>query len=369
MQAFKVSRFGYWITPVGEIVSLEEPQSHAAVIIGRNTFPGEIFEQRSEAVERAVAAGWLGISIAPFGTSVSVRVRDASVDIRAVRAFQEIVEGCGWKSRTLWTEEQTGTGDELIKALKRGAFDSKTYETYEEHVAALKAKLNEIHLSRANLAGLRNFLETPADFSTQEVSTRLRHARKACDDAIKSIKTYSFRNITKIETALAYAGDLHAAFVYQQRLIDERLALAQSEFFVQFKLPDYEDPLAPFEGCLPEVAVRELQSAIENAKKAESQVKAQIRELENGEMALGFLTRLMVTRASLGLVKHHMKRFEDDLKQEDLTTEKVIKLTQYYIGHECGRTYSTNSWKPFGEMQAALHDFTMSLKQQPAMGM
>ncbi|TLX15843.1 hypothetical protein [Rhizobium sp. MHM7A] len=168
---------------------------------------------------------------------------------------------------------------------------------------------------------------------------------------------------------VAYAGDLHAAFLYQERLIDERLALAQKEFFVNFKLPDYDGPLARFESIRPEVAVRDLQSAIEEAKEFECQVKVQIKALENGEKALGFLTRLMVTRASLGLVKHHMKRFANDLKQDDWTTEKVIKLTQYYIGHECGRTYSTNSWKPFEEMQTALQDFVMSLKQQPAMGM
>lgn len=369
MQAFEVSRFGYWISPEGEIVSLEMPQSHAAIIIGKAVFPGEVFGPQSEAVERAVASGWIGISIAPVGASVSVRVRDVSVDIRAVRAFQELVEVCGWQDLILYTEHQAGTGDELVKALKRGAFDSKTHETYEAHVASLKIKLNDLCLSRANLVGLRNFLEVPADFSTQEVSARLRHARKACDDAIKSIKTYSFRNITKVETALAYAGDLHSEFLYQERLIDERLALAQSEFFVNFKLTGYEDPLAPFEGCRPEVAVRDLQRAIEEAKKSESEVKAEIRAFENGDKALAFLTRLVVTRSSLGLVKHHMKRFSDDLKQEDLTTEKVIKLTQYYIAHECARTYSTNSWKPFEEMQAALHDFSMSLKQQPVLGM
>lgn len=369
MQAFEVSRFGYWISPEGEILSLEAPQSHAVVIIGSAVFPGEVFEPLSEAVERAVASGWIGISIAPVGISVSVRVWDASVDIRAVRAFQELVEVCGWKDLILHTEHQAGTGDELVKAFKRGAFDSKTYETYEAHVASLTAKLNDLYCSRANLVGLRDFLEMPAEVSTQEVSARLRHARKACDDAIKLIKTYSFRNITKVESALAYAGDLHAAFLYQERLIDERLALAQSEFFVNFKLTGYEDPLAPFEGRRPEVAVRDLQREIEEVKSSESKVKAEIRTLESGDKALAFLTRLMVTRSSLGLVKHHMKRFSDDLKQEELTTEKVVKLTQYYVAHECARTYSINSWKPFEEMQAALHDFSTSLKQQPVLGM
>jgi hypothetical protein len=64
-----------------------------------------------------------------------------------------------------------------------------------------------------------------------------------------------------------------------------------------------------------------------------------------------------------------MKRFADDLSQDDLTTEKVISLTQYYIAHECARTYSTNSWKPFGEMQMALAEFETAIKRQPALGM
>jgi hypothetical protein len=368
MHAFEVSRFGYWISPSGEIVSLETPQSHAAIIIKKAVFPDDVFEPQSEAVDRAVAFGWIGISIAPVGLSVSVRVRDASVDIRAVRAFQELVGACGWRDLLLYTEHQSGTGEELTSALRRGAFDSKRYETYESHVEALKAKLVDLHLSRAQHVALRDFLEAPVETSTQEVSAHLRHARKACDDAIMSIKTYSFRNISKLDTALAYAGDLHAAFLYQQRLIDERLSLVKCEFFDSFKLPDYQDPLVTFEDCAPEVAVRDLQLAIEDVKKSEFEVRGEIKILEGGEKALAFLTRLLVTRSSLGLVKHHMERFADDLKQADLTTEKVIRITQYYIAHECARTYSTNSWKPFGEMLEALREFSMSIKRQPVMG-
>ncbi|TLX15842.1 hypothetical protein [Rhizobium sp. MHM7A] len=59
MQAFEVSRFGYWISPEGEIVPLETPQSHAAIIIGKDVFPNEVFESQSEAVERAVVSGRL----------------------------------------------------------------------------------------------------------------------------------------------------------------------------------------------------------------------------------------------------------------------------------------------------------------------
>jgi hypothetical protein len=369
MQAFEISRFGYWISPEGKILALEVPQSHAAILLREGVFPDEVFEHLSDAVERAVAVGWIGVSIAPVGTSVSVRVRDASVDIRAVRALQELVEACGWQDLILHTEHQSGTGKELVLALKKGAFDSKTYETYEGHATVLKDKLSAGYQSRSNLIALRDFLETPGTFSSREVLARLRHARTACDDALKSIKSYSFRNITKLETALTYAGDLHAGFLYQERIIDERLALAQSEFFANFELPSYADPLAPFEDCSPVLAVRELQREIEAVKKSESQVKAEIRTMEGGEQALAFLTRLLVTRSSLGLARHHMKRFADDLSQDDLTTEKVISLTQYYIAHECARTYSSNSWKPFGEMQMALAEFETAIKRQPVLGM
>lgn len=369
MQAIKTSRFGYWISPKGEVLALEAPQSHAAVILREDVFPGEIFEHASESVERAVNAGWIGVSIAPVGMSVSVRIRDASVDIRAVRALQELVEVSGWQDLILHTDHQSGTGADLVRALKRGAFDSKSHESYEAHASFLKEKLISAHQSKAALIGLRDFLDAPNDFSSREIASRLRHARSGCEDAIKSIKAYSFRNITRLESALAYAGDLHAGFLYQERVVDERLALAESEFFANFKLPVYEDPTTAFEDCLPEVAVRELQQELETVKKSESQFKSEIRDMEGGKEALSFLTRLMVTRASLGQVKHHMKRFSDDLRQEGLTTEQVMKLTQYYVAHECARTYASNVWKPFGELHTALTEFEVSIRRQPALGM
>ena len=368
MQTIETSRFGYWISPEGKVLALESPQSHAAVILREDVFPGEIFAHASESVERAVNTGWIGVSIAPVGMSVSVRIRDSSVDIRAVRALQKLVEVSGWQDLILHTDHQSGTGADLVRALKRGAFDSKSHESYEAHASFLKDKLDAAYHSRAALVGLQDFLETPADFSSREILVRLRHARSGCEDAIKSIKGYSFRNITKLDSALAYAGDLHAGFLYQERVVDERLGLAQSEFFANFKLPAYEDPTIAFADCPPELAVRELQRELESIKKEESQLKSEIKDLEGGKEALSFLTRLMITRASLGQVKHHMKRFADDLRQEGLTTEQVMKVTQYYVAHECARTYASNVWKPFGEMHTSLTEFEASIKRQPALG-
>ena len=333
------SAYGYWIEPGGAIHPLGKSMGHSDWLreSGR-------FEDVEDAMDAAIASGWIGISVSPVGQSVGVRVRPGSAEKKAARALGRIFKADGFLDREVYTDFARWSGRDLHNHLVRTGFNPDIFPDVASDIRFTEQQIIE----RQEEGALAEALAAARAEGNPPDYQRLRELASIIEEI--SDKAYShIVRISPVGRGIEVLDDLRDYCREQIEVFDSfrkylQIPIAELRFELAGTtapvMEDEPDHLAQVDRSLPELELlkqlKEIDLALArriNSGGGEGNILPPehgnvLRIIEKIETGCGVLVT-----SKLNLLGKALDR--PDAKKEDIEL-----AARYYIGHELARTFS-----------------------------
>jgi len=349
------SAHGYWIEPGGAINPLEKSMGHSEWIRDSGRFPGMGAE---EAMEAAIASGWIGVSVSPVGQSVGVRVRPGSAEKQAARALGRIFKADGFLDREVYTDFARWSGRDLQNHLVRTGFNPDIFPDVASDIRFTEQQIierqEEVALAEALAAAkregnppdhqrLRDLSSMIWEISNQTYSHIVRISPVGQGiEAVDALRDYCRQ---QIEVFDRFRMDL------QVPIAELPFALSGSEIPVIACEPDH---LAKVDWSLPELEV------LQHLKEIDLALATRIfsgRADGHASPPEHWTALRIIEKIETGcgvLVTSKLDLLEKALAAPDPKKEDLELAARYYIGHELARTFSVCGGMYSKELKDAL---------------
>lgn len=351
------SQYGYWIEPTGIIHAMDRLMAHEDWLSrdGRFHDIGNV-----SAIELAIRAGWIGVSISPVGESVGVRLRAGSAEKKAARALGRVFRQDGLFEREVYTDFASWTGRDLHNHLVRTGFNPDIFADVAADIRFTEQQIAE----RQEEVALAEALASARSEGNPPDMRRLRELATEIDDIAGKAHSETGRSIP-LESRNGSLEELRSYCRQQIEMFDRyRLDLEKPISELPFALAGTPKPVITSEPdhldlidrSLPELEVlqqlKEVDLALATRISPSSSPSGNHENLpDTGEV------RRIVEKIETGcgiLVSSKLKLLEKAVADVDATRDGLEMASRYYIGHELARTFSVCGGMYVKELRQAL---------------
>lgn len=336
--SFDTSPHGYWISPEGDVFPMASLQVHGAWMLDRHTSPGLDI---TAAKERAVADGWLGVTIPPVGDEWGLSVRrDDTVDVRAVAALKDILLEHEHIALPVRAGFNVLSGRDMVRMLQELSRDPTRWPDAADEVAETLRSRDSISAgmarSQGELAALRAGM--PMDFPAarsllEGMLPRLKDAHRDFYALSGSLLYGSLpeRTTAAVRSQVATAEPVLARHVGAISGAVERVHAALfGEPASQGPRPAPGSPLSVFEARRSRAEVTAAYRALYEDIRAARATAPCPKEREALHLSLVDL------RTAVDVLGTNLGKLKDAAADDALPFDKVKARVSYFSGHENG---------------------------------
>ena len=334
----EISPYGYWISPEGEVHPMPSLQVHGRWMLERNPSPGL---DATGVKEKAVAEGWLGVTIPPVGDEWGLSVRrDDTVDVRQASAFRDVLIAHEHMALPVRAGFDVLPGSEMVQRLRLLSRDPTRWpDAADEAAEALSGRdrsLRSLASARGELAALRAGREPDLETARALLEGMRARAKDAHRDFYDLSGKLLFGSLPEQTVEAVRAAVAHAEPVLSGHLE----ALARDTEDARHAL--FGEPLPPESPPSP-VAPGSVFEARRAAADVVDAYKALYPELKEARAAApaakereAMYFALVDLKTAVTLLAGNMARLREAAADDALPFDKMKARVSFYSGHENG---------------------------------